>query len=55
MTTMMHWSPFTPEFHLHHHHVEDLFPRFFAVPVPTGTRPGVTSSGRTGHTSARVC
>jgi HSP20 family protein len=28
MTTMMHWSPFTPEFHLHHHHVEDLFPRF---------------------------
>jgi HSP20 family protein len=29
MTTMMHWSPFTPKFHLHHHHVEDLFPRFF--------------------------
>jgi HSP20 family protein len=29
MTTMIHWSPFTPEFHLHHHHVEDLFPRFF--------------------------
>jgi len=28
MTTMMHWSPFTPKFHLHHHHVEDLFPRF---------------------------
>ena len=27
-TTMMHWSPFTPKFHLHHHHVEDLFPRF---------------------------
>ena len=42
MTTMMHWSPFTPEFHLHHHHVEDLFPRFFdgatdeaAPPVPS--------------------
>jgi HSP20 family protein len=29
MTTMMHWSPFTPKFRLHHHHVEDLFPRFF--------------------------
>jgi HSP20 family protein len=28
MTTMMHWSPFTRKFHLHHHHVEDLFPRF---------------------------
>jgi Molecular chaperone (small heat shock protein) len=28
MTTMMHWSPFTQKFHLHHHHVEDLFPRF---------------------------
>jgi HSP20 family protein len=28
MTTMMHWSPFTPKLHLHHHHVEDLFPRF---------------------------
>ena len=25
---MMHWSPFTPKFHLHHHHGEDLFPRF---------------------------
>jgi len=30
MTTMMHWSPFTSKFHLHHHHVEDLFPRFVA-------------------------
>ena len=29
MTTMMHWSPFTQKFHLHHHHVEDLFPRLF--------------------------
>ena len=28
MTTMMHWSPFTQKFHLHHHHVENLFPRF---------------------------
>src|ERR1700682_1000003 len=28
MTTMMHWSPFTTKFHLHHHHVEDVFPRF---------------------------
>ena len=28
MTTMMHWSPYTQQFHLHHHHVEDLFPRF---------------------------
>jgi len=27
MTTMMHWSPFTSKFHLHHHHLEDLFPR----------------------------
>jgi HSP20 family protein len=31
MTTMMHWSPFTGKFHLHHHHVENLFPRFFAT------------------------
>jgi HSP20 family protein len=30
MTTMMHWSPFTSKFHLHHHHhVEDPFPQFF--------------------------
>ena len=30
MTTMMHWSPFTSKFHLHHHHhVEDLFPQLF--------------------------
>ena len=29
MTTMMHWSPFTPKFHLHHYHLEDLFPRSF--------------------------
>src|SRR4029453_4069023 len=30
MTTMMHWSPFTSRFHLHHHHhVEDPFPQFF--------------------------
>ena len=28
MTTTMHWSP-THKLHLHHHHVEDLFPRFF--------------------------
>jgi len=28
MTPMMHWSPFTSKFHLHHHHLEDLFPRF---------------------------
>jgi len=27
MTTLMTWSPFDPKFH-HHHHVEDLFPRF---------------------------
>jgi len=30
MTTMMHWSPSTQKFHLHHHHdhVENLFPGF---------------------------
>ena len=28
MTPMMHWSPFTSKFHLHHHHLGDLFPRF---------------------------
>ena len=28
MTTTMHWSP-THKLHLHHNHVEDLFPRFF--------------------------
>ena len=42
MATTMHWSPFTPKFHLRHHHVEDLFPRFFggaaeeAAPGPGG-------------------
>ncbi len=25
------------------------------MPGPTGTRPGVTSPGPTGHTSPRVC
>jgi len=30
MTTMIRWSPFTPKFHLHHHHnVDDLFRGFF--------------------------
>jgi HSP20 family protein len=30
MTTMIRWSPFTPNFHLHHHHdVDDGFRRFF--------------------------
>ena len=36
MTTMMRWMPVTPRFH--HHHVADLFPRFFdgaaAEPAP---------------------
>src|ERR1700675_2977877 len=30
MTTMIRWSPFTPKFHLHHHHeVDDLVRGFF--------------------------
>jgi len=28
MTPMMHWSPFTSKFYLHHHHLGDLFPLF---------------------------
>ena len=38
MTTMMHWSP-TQKFHLHHHHVEDLFPRFFGSATDEATQP----------------
>jgi len=39
MTTMMHWSPFTPKFHLHHHHVEDLFPRLFDGAADEAAQP----------------
>jgi HSP20 family protein len=39
MTTMMHWSPFTPKFHLHHHHVEDLFPKFVDGTTDEVARP----------------
>jgi HSP20 family protein len=39
MTTMMHWSPFTPKFHLHHHHVEDLFPKFVDGTTDEDARP----------------
>jgi HSP20 family protein len=39
MTTMMHWSPFTPTFHLHHHHVEDLFPQFFDGAADEAAQP----------------
>jgi HSP20 family protein len=42
MTTMMHWSPFTPEFHLHHHHVEDLFPRFVGGAVDESAPPAAS-------------
>ena len=41
MTTMMHWSP-TQKFHLHHHHVEDLFPRFFDGATDEGTQPAAS-------------
>jgi HSP20 family protein len=40
MTTMMHWSPFTPKFHLHH--VEDLFPRFFDGATDEATQPAAS-------------
>ena len=42
MTTMMHWSPFTPEFQPHHHHVEDLFPRFFAGAADEAAPPAAS-------------
>jgi HSP20 family protein len=42
MTTTMHWSPFTPKFHLHHHHFEDLFPRVVDV-TPDEAAPPVAS------------
>jgi HSP20 family protein len=42
MTTMMHWSPFTPKFHLHHHHVEDLFPRFVGGAVDEAAPPAAS-------------
>ena len=41
MTTMMHWSP-TQKFHLHHHHVEDLFPRFFNGAVDEAAQPAAS-------------
>jgi HSP20 family protein len=42
MTAMMHWSPFTQKFHLHHHHVEDLFPRFFDDATAEATQPAAS-------------
>jgi HSP20 family protein len=39
MTTMMHWSPFTPEFQRHYHHVEDLFPQFFDGAADEAAQP----------------
>jgi len=43
MTTMMHWSPsFTSQFHLHHHHVEDLFPRFVDGAAAEAAPPGAS-------------
>jgi HSP20 family protein len=42
MTTMMYWSP-TQKFHLHHHHhVEDLFPRFFGGATDEATQPAAS-------------
>ena len=37
MTTLMHWSPFTRKFHLHHHHMGVLLREaggHCAVPEP---------------------
>jgi HSP20 family protein len=42
MNTTMHWSPFTPKFHLHHHHVEDLFPRFVGGAVDEAASPAAS-------------
>ena len=42
MTTMMHWSPFTPKFHLHHHHVEDLFPQLFGGAADEAAQPAAS-------------
>ena len=42
MTTMMHWSPVTPKFHLHHYHVEDLFPRYFDGTTDEATQPAAS-------------
>src|SRR5713226_134004 len=49
MTTIMHWSPFTPKFHLRHHHVEDLFPhvedlfpRFFDGAADEAAQPAAS-------------
>ena len=39
MTTMMRWSPFTPKLHFHHHHVHDLFPRFFDAATDEPAQP----------------
>jgi len=41
MTTMMHWSP-AQRFHLHHHHVEDLFPRFFNGAADEAAQPAAS-------------
>ena len=42
MTTTMHWSPSTRTFHLHHHHAEDLFPRFFDGATDEATPPAAS-------------
>ena len=42
MTTMTHWSPFTQTFHLHHHHVEDPFPRFFDGATDEAAQPAAS-------------
>jgi HSP20 family protein len=41
MTTTMHWSP-THKLHLHHHHVEDLFPRFFNDTADEAAQPAAS-------------
>jgi HSP20 family protein len=45
MTTMIRWSPFTPNFHQHHHHdVDDRFRRFFDGTTDQGTQDAASWS-----------
>jgi HSP20 family protein len=46
MTTMIRWSPFTPNFHHHHHHhdVDDRFQRFFDGTTDQGAQDATSWS-----------
>ena len=44
MTTMIRWSPFTPNLHHHHHDVDDRFRRFFDGTTDQGAQDAASWS-----------